>query len=196
MTLIQRLAARQAKVEAAKSGNITDWFSEKRNNIEANRIYHRLLEKQKVPIASESGFSSASSSTLEVSPLIIISEVLNQLKAEVAAVTEDNKIQFGELVQFVVRATKLLNEALQRFNFNREESKEAVLLSLDNFYARVLAPLDIPFVPEWIENRFVDPVIGGWMHEIVSGLYDALFPVETPAFTRSGPPTIAPNPTA
>jgi hypothetical protein len=52
------------------------------------------------------------------------------------------------------------------------EQKTAALAALDRFYVEQIAPLDLPGVPDLAENAIVDPMIGGIVHDLASGLFD------------------------
>lgn len=106
--------------------------------------------------------------------------VLNQLTAEIDAIRADGTITFKEVISFCVRLFQLVLPVLQSFPSSAIRQKDLALEIADEFYLRVLAPLDIPYVPAFIENSFLDPAIGRLWHEAASGLYDSLlqfFPV-------------------
>lgn len=67
-------------------------------------------------------------------------------------------------------------------NFTAAEKKAAVLQAADRFYDKVIAPLDIPNVPEFLEARVVDPAIKSVFLKLVAGAIDSL----TNIFNRVG----------
>lgn len=50
--------------------------------------------------------------------------------------------------------------------------RETVLAAFDKFYDTVLAPLDIPFIPDIIELTYVDPAVRRVLRDQASGLFD------------------------
>lgn len=63
-----------------------------------------------------------------------------------------------------------------------QQKKAVVLEAASRFYDRVIAPLDIPRVPEFLETRLVDPAIKNFFLKLVSGAVDSL----TNIFNRVG----------
>ena len=105
----------------------------------------------------------------------IVEDTLNQLKAEVEEIMRDNRLTFSEVIQFSVRAIKILHTELSQFTtLDAVQRKNVVLLALDEFYGKVIAPLDIPYVPKWLENSLVDPQLGKLWHSGAESLYDAV----------------------
>lgn len=51
-----------------------------------------------------------------------------------------------------------------------EEKQAAILEAVDRFYAEVLAPADLPGVPDFVERSIVDPALGSVLHHVASGL--------------------------
>lgn len=157
MNLIQRLHDRRVRIKSdINLRPYMDWFLDRDLELPINASASAVLES--VP-----SFKSS------------IINVLIQLKAEVDSVTEDGRVTFREMVGFVVRASKLLYAEAKKYELDSEKTKEAVLYALDEFYTVVISPLDIPFVPSYIENSLVDPALGKWWHDAASGMYDALF---------------------
>lgn len=174
MKLLERLAARRLEIEEGiRMPIIKDWFEDRK------------------PLAS----TSRTEAMLAAQPGVKLSLVnlLNQLKAEVDSVTVDGRIELKEVVQFAVRAMRLIFAELKKLDFDSETNREVVLYALDEFYLQVLAPLDIPGVPAFIENRFVDPLIGSWWHDAADGIYDALFE-DLPVVPVKVEPTGSANP--
>lgn len=57
------------------------------------------------------------------------------------------------------------------------DKKEAALQFAARLYDQVIAPLDIPRVPAFIENNFVDPAIRSLFLSLAAGLVDTLLTV-------------------
>lgn len=81
---------------------------------------------------------------------------------------------------------------------NADDLKATVLAAFDKFYDDVIAPLDIPFVPNFIETRWVDPMLKAALHKQVSGIFDAVLKIlgQAPALTPGDlpPPATADAP--
>lgn len=103
-----------------------------------------------------------------------IVNVLNQITAELDLIRADGTLTFKEVVSFCVRLFQLTFPILQSVAITATQRKDYALAIADEFYTRVVAPLDIPYVPTFVENSFLDPLIGKVWHEAASGLYDAL----------------------
>lgn len=149
MQFLQRLESLKERIAIIAEGNpITRWFQTKedKTNTEA--------------------FTTVMPS---------LSALLEQLKAEVTAMTVDNRITFSEFVHFIGRATRLIYGTISQIGgIDPVERKTMVLTAVDEFYQRVLAPLDIPYVPAFIENSYLDPAIGKWVHDAANALYDVI----------------------
>ena len=57
------------------------------------------------------------------------------------------------------------------------ELKAVVLAAFDKLYDEVMAPIDIPYVPDVIETRFVDPILKVALRDQVAGILDALLKI-------------------
>jgi hypothetical protein len=102
-----------------------------------------------------------------------LKQLLNVLQGEVAALADDGKVTFKEIVFVGSRLVRHTFTYVNRLtNLTFEQRKALVLHIADEFYTKVVAPLDIPGVPALIENSIVDPKLGGYWHDAVSGLFD------------------------
>lgn len=59
------------------------------------------------------------------------------------------------------------------------ERKVYVLASIDKLYSDVIAPIDIPFIPNILENYILDPIAGQLVHQSAGGIVDGIFEVLT-----------------
>lgn len=100
--------------------------------------------------------------------------LLNQLQAQVAVIRQDNRITLSEAVSFIGSAIQQAYLIVNKYAATPTDRKDLVLMLVDEFYAKVLAPLDIPYVPSVVENTFLDPMIGKGLHYAVDGLYDVI----------------------
>lgn len=155
MQFLQRLESLKERIAIIAEGNrITRWFDTK------------IANPGTAAIVKSDAF-------VALSPML--STLLEQLKAEVSAMTVDNRITFMEFVNFIGRATRLLYGTVSQItSIDPVERKLLVLTAVDEFYTRVLAPLDIPYVPAFFENSYLDPLIGTWVHDAASAFYDII----------------------
>lgn len=161
MTLLHDLRSKSAKIAQLRTSlDQIKWFEQKRNHdLEANNVVTRLFDKR---------------TDNAQAPYDAIVEALDKLRAELTSLVENDSLSLNTLVQFIVHAVKTLSESIRQFDLEGGFAKESVLMALDDFYTHVIAPLDIPYVPNWLEYRFVDPVVGSWWHDAASALYDAI----------------------
>ncbi len=68
-----------------------------------------------------------------------------------------------------VKVTEALTEGV-----DDAAKKAAVLKACETFYQQVLAPLDIPGVPNLLESTIVDPLLGKVASVVMSGIIDGL----------------------
>jgi len=102
-----------------------------------------------------------------------IKEAVQALKAGFRDALADGKITLAELwllVQHLVIDLVGIVNGLD--DLSPERRKEAILELVDEVYADVIAPIDLPWVPEFIERSLVDPILGIALHEVVSRLLD------------------------
>lgn len=88
--------------------------------------------------------------------------------------------EIWELAQSGVASFMRLVEAAGEYT--SVEKRDAVLKAAALLYDRVIAPLDIPNVPEFLERSLVDPAIKKFFLQLVAGAIDSL----TNVFNRVG----------
>ena len=54
------------------------------------------------------------------------------------------------------------------------EKKALAMYCVDRFYNEVIAPIDIPYLPNFIERRYFDPAMGRAVHEVADRAIDSL----------------------
>lgn len=91
----------------------------------------------------------------------------------------DGDLSVSEVWAIAVRATASIVELTTAFpQYSKDQRREAILEAVGLFYDRVIAPIDIPWVPNFIENTIVDPSLRklflGIAEGIVLGLQDIL----------------------
>lgn len=72
--------------------------------------------------------------------------------------------------------------------------KEIVLAAAADFYDQVIAPIDIPHIPNFIETRFVDPKVKEIFLKLVTGAVDSLNKVFGRELTTVTPPPASGTP--
>jgi hypothetical protein len=72
------------------------------------------------------------------------------------------------------------------------DKKTAVLQLAASFYDQVLAPLDIPYVPEPLERMIVDPTIKKIFLQLVGGSVDRLVQIFNRTTAEAGRTTTSP----
>jgi len=157
MSLADRIEARHDRIQEFLSPDrgILAWFRDRKPETEQAANVLETIKTTKI-----------------YTPLI---GILEKLRAEVAVISEDGKITFSEVVQFAVRATQLFYTELSTVTaLDAVSRKEVTMLALDEFYLKVIAPLDIPYVPTFVESSFLDPMLGKLWHQAADGLYEAI----------------------
>lgn len=105
-----------------------------------------------------------------------------------------------DIYSFVTRAVASLVRLVGEYDATTTDLKATVLAAFDELYDKVVAPIDIPYVPERIEARFVDPFLKAALKKQVAGMIDGLVRVfnSTPSLPDlpgvSDPPVASPPP--
>lgn len=157
MSLATRLEARHDRIAEFLSPDrgILNWFRDRKPETEQAASVLDTIKTTKI-----------------YTPLI---GILEKLRAEVHVISEDGRITFSEVVQFAVRAMQLLHTELATVTaLDAVSRKEVTMLAFDEFYLKVIAPLDIPYVPTFVESSFLDPMLGKLWHQAADGLYEAI----------------------
>lgn len=94
--------------------------------------------------------------------------LLDSAKAAVA----DKKLTFSEAVALVKEAIGSAIEIADQLPEAGPERKALVLSLCDQLYTTVIAPIDIPFVPNIVVEPIVDASLGKLFHEICSGIIE------------------------
>lgn len=154
----------QAKV-AAMSPRVLTWFQARKTHPADDR-YLAIFDKQAVFSAS-TGFDPTDVRTQVLS-------ILDKITAELDVFKSSTPLTVKSITSFTVRLIHLILPVINSLPVDSAERKKYALVVVDEFYYRVIAPLDIPYIPNFIENSIIDPLIGNVWHEVASGLYDAL----------------------
>lgn len=104
--------------------------------------------------------------------------ILQEVTALIDAVQEarrDGKLTWNEALGLLGRFVAAVVRLLEKWNgYTGSAKKEAALKAVELFYDRVIAPLDIPGVPEPLESLVVDPALKRVLLQVAAGLIDTL----------------------
>jgi len=75
---------------------------------------------------------------------------------------------YGAIQTYIVEVAKFVDAT-------GAEKKEQVIQACEKFYEEVLAPLDIPGVPNWFVEPAVDRAVGAMIRPAVSGLIERFY---------------------
>lgn len=82
--------------------------------------------------------------------------------------------------KFVTSVTKTVNEicpSLPVFGVVANETsiqKSTVLAAFDKFYDTVIAPFDLPMIPDFIENTYIDPAVRAFLRQQAENVFDTV----------------------
>lgn len=99
---------------------------------------------------------------------------LQDMVARFQAARGDGTITIAEGVQLLTHAVGHLVRVVESLGGTGAQKKDAVVRAAQRFYDEVLAPLDLPFVPNLLERTVVDPLIGRAVPVVVGGLIDGI----------------------
>ena len=89
---------------------------------------------------------------------------INKAKADGITLSEASEIAGDAIRRLVTLANEL--------NVSGPEKKRAVMDAAGKLYDTLIAPLDIPKIPEFVEARFVDPLLKQVWLEVISGVVE------------------------
>jgi len=108
--------------------------------------------------------------------MALYDDLKNQIDIVLAAAktaTADKQVTLREAVTIgleVFSAVAIAAKALP--NASHDEKKAVLIQVADEFYKQVLQPIDIPGIPDFIESRFVDPMLGNVFSKMAEGVID------------------------
>jgi len=106
-----------------------------------------------------------------------IKEAVDKVRLKIAEAYADGTITFAEVFNVVGMIVGELIGVFQTFQgMSNAEKKEAIVELVDEVYKKDVAPLDITFVPDSIEEMYIDPLIGQLVHTAAVALVDFLSP--------------------
>lgn len=103
----------------------------------------------------------------------LIDTFVSDTRAKIAAAKSDGKITLAEGFEIVTDAVSRLVNAASPLSIPGAEKKAAVLAAVDTLFDRLIAPIDIPWIPEPVESLAVDPLLKRVMHEFASGMVES-----------------------
>ena len=99
-----------------------------------------------------------------------------ELRAEYEVLASDGltvREFFKLLASFLGRA----NRVVKHFGDEHgtvEERRECVVVAGQEFFEKIIEPLDLPWIPNWMESLVIDPAIGRSIRPVIEGLVDGL----------------------
>lgn len=115
-------------------------------------------------------------------------ELYDAVKEEIAGIIAKYKevakdgLTLPEIFSLITSATGSFVRVMEVSGRDGTVKKEAALIAAELFYDQVIAPLDIPHVPGFIETSVVDPALKKVFMAAVNGMIDSLVKI----FNRSG----------
>ena len=91
-----------------------------------------------------------------------IAASVNSIIAKYKEIIGDGKLTLSEILSLAGAAAASFLELTKSLTALDEEKKKAILTAVETFYDTVLAPLDIPVVP-----NFLEPVVDAGLKEVV-----------------------------
>lgn len=86
----------------------------------------------------------------------------------------DGKISLLDMVQLAYTMVAAFVKVVAVFDgLDAAQKRLAVLELVDRTYQEVIAPLDMPWVPDWLEGK-VDTLLGQWLHVLAENLLDLM----------------------
>ena len=105
----------------------------------------------------------------------VIKEKVDEVVGEYKKAVEDGTLEFSEALQLAILAgSSFVKLAAEIPDAKGEDKKAAVRKALMRFYDEIIAPLDIPKIPGFVENRIVDPAVRAIWGIVIDAVIDAL----------------------
>lgn len=109
-----------------------------------------------------------------------VTSVIGKIKEEYASLMEDGKLSLADAWRLIMVATEEFAKLAESFNVGGEQKKAMVLAALEEFYDRVMANWDIPYIPNVVVEpalkRILKPVIMNIASSTVDYIVAKLFP--------------------
>jgi len=98
---------------------------------------------------------------------------LDELVETIKAATADGSLSIKGLGAILKSGGEAISALVRTFS-DMQANYEPLIEGLQRIYDEHIAPLDIPFVPEWIEQRFIDVPARDFIRWYVTWIYRAL----------------------
>lgn len=89
----------------------------------------------------------------------LIATFVAETRNEISAARADGTISVSEAFQLFAAAVERLVKAASELAGHGADKKTAVMAAIDKLYDTLIAPIDIPYIPELIEASVVDPAL-------------------------------------
>lgn len=96
---------------------------------------------------------------------------IDGLMAEIKTAVADKQITLAEAVNIGLELFETVALVAESLPSTRAEKKALLLQVADDFYLNVIAPMDIPYVPDRLES-LLDRALAGPFHKIVEGVIE------------------------
>lgn len=104
-----------------------------------------------------------------------IKDKVEELIAFYKDAMQDGTLSVSEVWAMSVRGIASIVELTTVFpQYSKDQRREAVLQAAGMFYDKVIAPINIPWVPEFVENTIVDPSLRKMFLGIADGVIRGL----------------------
>jgi len=109
-----------------------------------------------------------------------MNDLYDQVREEVEALIEQGKqavadgLSWAEGWALLNRTYEAVIGIVDRIQASNVAKKALALQLIDRYYAEVVAPIDIPYVPDWLEKPVIDPAIGQAVHVIADRAFDEI----------------------
>ena len=87
----------------------------------------------------------------------VIEHEINELQAAWADALSDGKLQVHEIIRLAGEVTQSFWDVSSAAGASPEERRAAVINAVGVVYDRYIEPIDIQYVPDFFERRWVDP---------------------------------------
>lgn len=89
----------------------------------------------------------------------LIADFVAKTSQKISEARSDGSITFAEAFGIFTDCVERLVSAAQSLSLPGSEKKAAVLAAVDKLFDTLLAPIDIPYIPDLIERTVVDPAL-------------------------------------
>ena len=102
----------------------------------------------------------------------VIESFVNETRAKLAEARADGKITASEAFALFADCVERLVNAASQLSVPGADKKAAVMDGIGKLYDAVIAPIDIPYIPEIVEASVVDPALKKLVLAAADGLVE------------------------